>query len=391
MLRRSKSFWTGTVWRASLVAALVASLSLAAVATAAPDSQDGPGRQPRQARARPAGKLTYVWLWYADGKAMPEFSEDFCNYIPPVYKCNFGSSVDDCKAQVQTYLDAWYADFNVVFTFTRPPSGDYYTYKVVITSGWPQCKLDAADLTGGIAANEGGIAPSNNCLDNPGHTAIAIECGNNAHDCATIIAHEHGHLVGLIHATSSLDVMNPSVRSTAAGFLDQSLPIVQDMANACGLDKQNSYRTMLATLGAWPGGTKPGLTTTSDAGAPDAAPNDAQDARSLDVPDASAIGSVFGSGAGPSVDGNLAVLAEIDAYARTPPPAIPDDGPATPTTTTKKGGCDFTRTSTSPSLLLVAGLLFGYRLLSRKRALSRAVSRARGSAPRRAQARDFLA
>jgi len=48
------------------------------------------------------GKPAYLWLWYADGKTMPEFSQ-YCDYIPPAYQCNFGSSLDDCKAQVQAY------------------------------------------------------------------------------------------------------------------------------------------------------------------------------------------------------------------------------------------------------------------------------------------------
>ena len=383
MPHRNNSFGTGTAW---LILLGTSWLSLPAVTTAAPDSQRDPGRQPHRFTAPPPhDKLTYVWLWYADGKAIPGFTEYFCDYVPPAYKCNFGSSLDDCRAQVQTYLDAWYKDFNLVFTFTKPPSGDYYTYTVAITSGWPQCKLDAADLTGGIAANEGGIAPGNSCLDNPGHTAIAIECGKNAHDCATLIAHEHGHLVGLVHETSSMDVMNPSVQITAAGFVDQSLPAVQDMSNSCQVPKQNSYEQMLSVLGPWSGGNKPSpFPSASDAGVSDAASPDVGDAASPDtaaVPDAPAIGGVIGPGLGSGIDGNVTALSGIDAYSRPPPPAIPDTG--TPTTPAGKSGCDFTRTPTSASLLVAAGLLLGCRLLARRSALSRAASRSGRAATRR--------
>lgn len=334
------------------------------------------------AEARPAGKPAYVWLWYANGDAMPDFSE-YCSEIrnPPTYKCNFvsnpsspaGSNVADCQREVQRYLDDWYKDFNVVFTLTRPPSGDYYI--VVITSGWPACAQEAADRMGGVAANEGGIAPFNmNCVDNVNQTAIAIQCGSNAHDCATIIAHEHAHMVGLVHTTGADDVMHPSVQSTSDGFRNASLSTVVDDFNNCAADKQNSYRQMLEALGRWPGGDKPDLFSSVDGGVKsDAAPDDAS---SADRPDAKTTGGALGPGQG-STDATVTVLAGFDAYERTAP-VIPDPGEVSPPN--KSSGCNLSRSAAAPPLVLLAGLLLALWRGWRRKALSRAAARA-GRAP----------
>lgn len=319
-------------WRMGFpeTAGLAALLSLCAT------SASGSERQAHR-MARPAGSPAYLWLWYADGKAIPADS-GYCLDLgpPPAYQCNFASGMDGCQRQVQAYLDAWYKDFNLVFTFERPRSDDYYI--VAITSGWPQCATEAADLTGGVAGNEGGIAPWNYCNDNPKKAAVAIECGRNAHDCATIIAHEHAHMVGLLHTKSATDVvtdvMNPTIRSTAAGFDNQDNAVVIDtpvLADTCDNTKtQNSYQRMLATLGPWPGGDKPSpLPAAPDAGAADAAPADAADARHSS--------SSVGPGPGPSVDaGPIIVLPGFDALTRTPLGA--PDAPSTPPDTSH-GGC----------------------------------------------------
>src|SRR5262245_34326434 len=68
-----------------------------------------------------------IWLFYADGGPGPESTPSACpGQTPAKFECMFGSSVDDCKHQIQTYLDKWYADFNVTFTFEKPASGVYY-------------------------------------------------------------------------------------------------------------------------------------------------------------------------------------------------------------------------------------------------------------------------
>jgi hypothetical protein len=296
-----------------------------------------------------SGKPAYLWLWYADGTAMPDYAPNCSNLPPPpAYQCNFGqspsASLADCQQQVQTYLDDWYQDFNLVFTLTRPPSDDYYT--VAITSGWPACAANAAELTGGLSTSEGGIAPMN-CLDNRNQTAVAIQCGTDAHDCATIIAHEHGHLVGLVHTTSTTSVMNPSIQSTAAGFPDLSAPAVQDLANECNASTQNSYYAMLMALGAWPGGAKPSLFPSSDA-AVDAKPADSVDAALQSTADASAGEPINLPGQESSSEGSIVVVAGFDALARTAPP-LP--GAALPSATTPQspsGGCSITHGHGAP-------------------------------------------
>jgi hypothetical protein len=338
-------------------------------------------RQGHRWSGRLPGKPAYVWLWYADGKPIPDFSE-YCDFTPPAYECKFGSrlGLDDCKAQVQEYLDAWYKDFNLVFTLTRPPSGDYYT--VVITSGWPQCALEAADRTGGIAANEGGIAPGN-CNDTPLQTAIAIECGKNAHDCATIIAHEHGHLVGLIHAMSLTDVMNPSVRTTAAGFNDETLVAVQDLSNTCSVDKQNSYQVMLSALGPWPGGTKPSPSASlPDAGADAVTPDAGADAVTPDAgADESTTDGSVGNPPATMVDaGEITVLTGFDALPRPPLPTTDALGTGT---SPPGGGCDLVgHPPRTPGAAAIALLVL---------ALGAAFTRNRGRSPRRHPARPAAA
>ena len=308
------------------------------------------------AKQAAAGKPAYVWLWYADGSAIPTYSQYCGDLTPPAYQCNFGSSLDGCRSQVQSFLDTWYKDFNLVFTLTRPPSGDFYT--IVITSSWPQCQAEASDLTGGIAASEGGLAPGN-CVNNPGQTALAIECGKNAHDCASIIAHEHGHLVGLVHTTSSTDIMYPSVRSTTAGFFDETVTAVQDASNTCEAGKQNSYQQMLSALGAWTAGTKPSPFTN--------APDAAVDAPLLDAgfsADAFS-GSSIGPTTAPSTDdGSAGFVGGEDAWVR---PTISRDD-AAGASSGSRGGCALGgRTPPHPFSAAVVLTIFLLAVLRRSR------------------------
>ena len=74
-----------------------------------------------------------IYLVYADGTQLPNTAYDACTGTAPKFNCSFGSSLLDCQRQVQTYLDRWYADFNVIFTLTRPTSGSFYTE--VVSSG----------------------------------------------------------------------------------------------------------------------------------------------------------------------------------------------------------------------------------------------------------------
>ncbi len=191
----------------------------------------------------PAAAPRIVYLAYADGTALPRTNPDACDTVAPKFACKFASSLKDCQRQIQAYLDKWYADFNVVFTLTRPTSGSFYT-EVVSSGGGAWCQASATTA---------GIAPFY-CKDLQGGVAYTFMGGDNAKDTAIIIAQEQAHLVGLEHTKSTHDVMDPTICPACDGFEDTDNHIDGDR---CGRASQNSYQMMLDVLGPWPGGVKP--------------------------------------------------------------------------------------------------------------------------------------
>ena len=191
--------------------------------------------------ARPAPRMIY--LDYADGTALPKTNVNACRATPPRFHCNFGSSLLDCQRKVQVYLDRWYADFNVVFTLTRPTSGPFDT--VVVSSGggaWCDADPDVA-----------GVAPFL-CNNLNGGVVYAFRGGENAWDTAVIMAQEQAHLIGLEHTASPSDLMSPTICTSCDGFESVARSVVGDK---CGRGTQTSYQMMLDRLGPWPGGPKP--------------------------------------------------------------------------------------------------------------------------------------
>jgi len=184
-----------------------------------------------------------VYLDYADGSPSPNINPNACTGTPPKFVCQFGSNLKDCQKQIQAYLDKWYADFNVVFTLTKPTSGPFYA-EVVSSGGGAWCQASA--MTAGIAPFY--------CKDLGGGVAYTFMGGQNAKDTAIIIAQEQAHLVGLEHTKSTSDVMHPTICSNCDGFEDVTNQIDGDR---CGWPNQNSYQRMLSALGPWPGGVKP--------------------------------------------------------------------------------------------------------------------------------------
>jgi len=185
-----------------------------------------------------------IYLVYADGKTpLPSTSYNACSGQAPKFACTFAPTLLECQQQIQAYLDRWYADFNVIFTLTRPTSGTYYT-EVVSSGGGAWCKVDSS-----VA----GVAPFL-CKDLHGGVAYTLSGGENAHDTAVIIAQEQAHLLGLEHVTDDNDIMYPYVCHNCDGFENKSVDVTGDR---CDRDTQNSYQMMLKALGAWGGGTKP--------------------------------------------------------------------------------------------------------------------------------------
>jgi Bacterial Ig domain len=185
-----------------------------------------------------------IYLIYADGKTpIPSMNYNACSGQAPKFQCSFGTSLLDCQQQIQAYLDRWYADFNVIFTLTRPTSGSYYT-EVVSSGGGAWCNVDKT-----VA----GVAPFL-CQDLHGGVAYTLAGGENAHDTAVIIAQEQAHLLGLEHVSDDNDIMYPYICRNCDGFENKSVAVTGDR---CDRQTQNSYQMMKNALGAWPGGNKP--------------------------------------------------------------------------------------------------------------------------------------
>src|SRR6266498_3950159 len=126
------------------------------------------------------------YLRYADGSETHTSNYDACNTGKvPKFECTFAPTLVECQRQIQAYLDAWYADFNVIFTLTRPTSGKYYT-EVVSSGGGAWCKVD--DKVAGVAPFL--------CNDLSGGVAYTFQGGRNARETAVIIAQEQAHLAG---------------------------------------------------------------------------------------------------------------------------------------------------------------------------------------------------
>ena len=189
------------------------------------------------------GRPKVFYLNYADGKALPRTNPNPCQATAPKFTCSFAPTLVECQRQIQAFLDKWYADFNVIFTLTRPTSGTFYT-EVVSSGGGAWC---------GAASNVAGVAPFL-CEDLAGGAAYTFLGGKNAKETAIIIAQEHAHLVGLEHTASTKDIMDPTICPNCDGFEN----VVNRVQNShCGRNTQNSYQMMKDRLGVWTGGIKP--------------------------------------------------------------------------------------------------------------------------------------
>ena len=184
------------------------------------------------------------YLRYADGTETHTGNYDACTgKRRPKFDCSFAPTLIECQRQIQAYLDAWYADFNIVFTLTRPTSGKYYT-EVVSSGGGAWCKVD--DKVAGVAPFL--------CRDLNGGVAYTFQGGRSARETAVIIAQEQAHLIGLEHTTNPHDIMYPTISNDTAGFVDDDSAVTGDR---CDREKQNSHAMMKKALGEWPGGPKP--------------------------------------------------------------------------------------------------------------------------------------
>jgi hypothetical protein len=189
----------------------------------------------------PAARVIY--LHYADGNPLPRTDTNACKGTAPKFNCKFAPTLLECQKEIQGYLDKWYADFNVIFTLTRPKTGRFYT--VVVSSGGGEwCDLDP---------KVAGVAPFL-CKDIDGGVAYALLGGEDAKQTAVIIAQEQAHLVGLEHTNSNRDLLYPTICKNCDGFENVENTVRDDR---CSRPKQNSYKMMKDRMGAWTGGKKP--------------------------------------------------------------------------------------------------------------------------------------
>ena len=155
------------------------------------------------------------YLHYADGSELPKVNYDACGgKTPPKFECTFAPTLVECQRQIQAYLDAWYADFNIIFTLTRPTSGKYYT-EVISSGGGAWCK--AEDKVAGVAPFL--------CKDLDGGVAYTFQGGRSAKETAVIIAQEQAHLLGLQHTTNPRDILYPTICTDCEGFANDDVPI----------------------------------------------------------------------------------------------------------------------------------------------------------------------
>lgn len=184
-----------------------------------------------------------LYLLYSDGTPKMPANYDACMGTAPAFVCQFAPTLLDCQRQIQAYLDKWFADFNIVFTLTRPTGGKYYT-EVVSSGGGSWCN---------VSNSVAGVAPFL-CKDLSGGVAYTFQGGRTAKETAVIIAQEAAHLVGLEHTASTRDIMYPYICTDCDGFENVDNPVSGDR---CDRTSQNSYNMLLTALGRWPGGAKP--------------------------------------------------------------------------------------------------------------------------------------
>jgi hypothetical protein len=204
----------------------------------------GPTFQSALSSSGNEGDPKVFYLHYADGTPLPDANYDACDgKTAPKFECQFASTLIECQRQIQAYLDAWYADFNIIFTLTRPTSGKYYT-EVISSGGGAWCN---------VGVEVAGVAPFL-CKDLKGGVAYTFRGGQSAKETAVIIAQEQAHLLGLEHTNTPRDLMYPTICTDCDGFVNQNESVNGDR---CDRTSQNSYKMVMDALGPWRGGAKP--------------------------------------------------------------------------------------------------------------------------------------
>jgi hypothetical protein len=138
----------------------------------------------------------------------------------PKFECSFAPTLVECQRQIQAYLDEWYADFNIVFTLTRPTSGKYYT-EVVSSGGGAWCKV-ASNVAASRRSVQG--PERRRRVHVPGRPQRARDGGDHragAGAPARARAHDNPH-----------DIMYPTICNDTAAFVDDDSGVTAIAATA---------------------------------------------------------------------------------------------------------------------------------------------------------------
>ena len=184
----------------------------------------------------PAPAPHKLHLSFADGLPTPAAGICQGRPAPPFRRNSFDR--DGRRHALQRAVQRLYAGLNLEVTL-QPPAEPHLT--IVITSedgGW--CK---PDYRGEVR----GIAPINCAGDGRwGLTGYVFSC-DDVGRCATRIAQESAHLLGLDHTSSPSDVMYPRETDGRARFLNASSKTTNPF---CGRVTQNSHALLASRLGA---------------------------------------------------------------------------------------------------------------------------------------------
>jgi hypothetical protein len=144
---------------------------------------------------------------------------------------------ESCRRAVADMTQRYWLPFNLVFTTRRPSAAPYSMVMIGAPSG--HCAFGVVGLAmldcGNVVSTD--IAFTFSCLE--------------PKECARIVSQELGHALGLTHTTHPCDLMSQDAKTCGEPlFVDEDMPSEQGELG-CGLAKQNSFRMLIGTLGAW--------------------------------------------------------------------------------------------------------------------------------------------
>lgn len=182
---------------------------------------------------------------YSDGATTkgPEGSADPCRdaSAPPAFSCATGP-LETCQKQIEDRLSHWLRHFDVTVTTALAP-GEEADYTAIVGGtnrvnwcGLPETVTGYADI---------------NCKKRLRQTFYVVRDG--ASDQALLLAHEFGHVNGLVHdaqdpVTKKVGIMYPALINLPEDSIYPSMALPAVAKNHCGRVMQNEYEQMMSAL-----------------------------------------------------------------------------------------------------------------------------------------------